>query len=120
MKVFVPGHPVPKGRPRLGRGGHVYTPEATRAWEELVATYWRLQAGDTTFDGKVAVTLTFRFHGGTKGDIDNLQKAILDGLNGVAWRDDRQVWQLTAHIMDGHECEGVDIEVSELEEVPAL
>jgi hypothetical protein len=32
------GKPVPKGRPRLGKGGNVYTPAATLAYE---AASWR-------------------------------------------------------------------------------
>jgi Holliday junction resolvase RusA-like endonuclease len=31
-----------------------------------------------------------------KPDIDNLTKAILDALNGIAWNDDAQVAQITA------------------------
>ena len=30
-----------------------------------------------------------------KPDIDNLLKAVLDGLNGVLWADDKQVFQVT-------------------------
>jgi Holliday junction resolvase RusA-like endonuclease len=31
-----------------------------------------------------------------KPDIDNVVKAVLDGLNGVAWKDDKQVTSLMA------------------------
>jgi hypothetical protein len=39
MTTFViPGPPIPKGRPRMARSGHVYTPkrteEAERRWDE--------------------------------------------------------------------------------------
>ena len=33
----------------------------------------------------------------TKPDIDNLTKAILDALNGIAWKDDAQVTQINVH-----------------------
>ena len=36
-RFTVPGPPVPKGRPRLGKGGHVFTPDQTRAYERKVA-----------------------------------------------------------------------------------
>ncbi len=29
-------------------------------------------------------------------DVDNYAKIVLDALNGIAWKDDSQVWQLTA------------------------
>jgi crossover junction endodeoxyribonuclease RusA len=33
-------------------------------------------------------------YGGREPDADNLAKAFLDGLNGIAWVDDRQVRKL--------------------------
>ena len=32
----------------------------------------------------------------TRPDIDNVMKSVMDGLNGVAWKDDGQIWKLTA------------------------
>lgn len=32
---------------------------------------------------------------GVRGDVDNIVKSILDGLNTVAWNDDRQIEQFT-------------------------
>lgn len=37
VAITIPGDPVGKGRPRLGRGGHVFTPHETRAWERQAA-----------------------------------------------------------------------------------
>lgn len=34
------------------------------------------------------------------GDLDNYVKSIQDGLNGVAWRDDRQVKRLEADLFE--------------------
>lgn len=37
-----------------------------------------------------------RQHATTKPDIDNIIKAVLDGLNGVAFKDDKQVTSIKA------------------------
>ena len=36
LTFIIPGPPVPKQRPRFGRGGRVYTPPATRDYEIAV------------------------------------------------------------------------------------
>ena len=36
ITLIVNGAPVAKARPRVGRGGHIYTPGVTRAYETLV------------------------------------------------------------------------------------
>jgi len=33
------------------------------------------------------------------GDLDNYVKSIQDGLNGIAWRDDRKVEKLVADVL---------------------
>jgi len=79
----VPGRPIPKGRPRMAMtstGPRVYTPIKTRYYEERVA--WtalasglRLKAGD-----QVRVRVEAAFSRGPWPDMDNVQKAICDGL----------------------------------------
>ena len=47
-----------------------------------------------------------------KPDADNVAKAVLDALNGVAWKDDGQVWNLRVFkwVCDGIEPPHVDLE----------
>jgi crossover junction endodeoxyribonuclease RusA len=87
--------PVAKERPRLTRYGGVYTPKKTADFEELVAQSWRDQVGTKFEDEPLEVHLNFGVVNMAQ-DIDNLCKTILDGLNGVAWKDDRQVHKLNA------------------------
>jgi crossover junction endodeoxyribonuclease RusA len=96
----VPGQPVPKARPRLGRNGHVYTPKLTRDYERLVGLCARGGGFLRPLMGPVAVTLRLWFPDRRRRDIDNSAKSILDGLNGVAYADDSQVADLhvTRHI----------------------
>jgi len=98
--------PRAKGRPRMTRTGRTYTPQTTRDAEKIVREAW----DGPHFDGPVDVVIAFaaneikitvRAHktehkSRVRGDIDNLCKTVLDGLNGVAWDDDRQVVTLQA------------------------
>ena len=115
---IVPGQPQGKGRPRVGKvGGHarMFTPEKTVAYEGLIAlAAQQAMQGRPLITGAVSVVLDIRCQvpeswsktkkaqaltgevmPTTKPDIDNVEKAVFDGLNGVAWKDDVQVVQVT-------------------------
>jgi len=99
----VEGSPVPKARPRTVRkGGRTwsYTPRKVQEWEERV----REEAAKhfpQPLEGPVALSLVFYLrrpksrrkdnYVSTAPDLDNLEKALIDGLNGAAFHDDRQV-----------------------------
>jgi Holliday junction resolvase RusA-like endonuclease len=95
---FIPGSPVSWKRPRQARRGGKswrFTDPEVKAWQETVQAYW-MQAGRPLYRGYVSVTLSFALseRDYKKKDVDNLAKAILDALNGLAYPDDRQVSQL--------------------------
>ena len=111
--LTIPSQAVPKGRPRFTRDGHVYTPVRTLAWEEEVGWLWKAKyPGMYPFTGPVALVLLFR--GELPGDLDNYQKAAEDGLNGLAWNDDRQVKLCVSSMRAGTDC--VLIKVVELKD----
>jgi crossover junction endodeoxyribonuclease RusA len=91
VTFFVSGRPVAKERPRLGKGGHVYTPRRTRLWESVIGLHGRVARPDGwPMAARYRVTIEIRpFR--KKGDLDNYTKSILDGLNGILWDDDAQV-----------------------------
>jgi Holliday junction resolvase RusA-like endonuclease len=77
-----------------------YTPKETEEFERLVGETARAaMRGRTPFQGPVEMEIDFEFEGDprewptdvTDADLDNAVKAILDGLNGIAFRDDRLV-----------------------------
>lgn len=109
----VPGRPQSKQRPRLGKGGRVYTPRATHRYERsvaaafLVATRGRRRAA---YVGPVELTIRCVFATMQRRDLDNVVKAICDGLNGIAYADDCQVASISAERVYGSE-ERAEVEV---------
>lgn len=121
LRFSIEGEPVPQGRPRFSRWAsrvRTYTPAATAAWHRKVADAAEralAQMGEWDADAPLELALEFRLpipaswpkwkresvasgdllHT-AKPDIDNLTKAVLDGLNGVLFRDDSQVFAITA------------------------
>lgn len=118
-KFTVPGRPVPKGRPRVARKGRsyvFYTPEATKAYEEAVNLTARTVC-KKPLEEPVAVKLRLYFkRKGKIPDCDNCCKSILDGLNGIAFKDDGQVQHLEADVYR-ETPERAEVEVLPLEAV---
>lgn len=90
--------PLPKGRPRFGKNGHVYTPVSTRSYEEALG-WFMLSVFKEPWSGPLMVDIQFTTK--SRADIDNLVKAILDAGNRVIWNDDSQVRRLTSEMVKG-------------------
>ena len=93
VRVEIGGAVVSKNRAlRFGTNG-TYRSDASRTYQEWAA-WSAVQAmrGRSPLDGYLATVLTVRAPN-RKGlvDADNAPKAPLDGFNGVAFRDDRQI-----------------------------
>lgn len=117
VSFTVPGQPQGKQRPRIGRvRGHarMFTPDETVNYENLVKVKaeqamagrppiqgpcqvvlgvflqvpasWSKKKRESALAGDICPT--------TKPDIDNVIKALFDGMNEVVWRDDAQVVDL--------------------------
>jgi Holliday junction resolvase RusA-like endonuclease len=117
LRIVIPGEPRGKGRPRFGksRAGFVTvrTDDKTAAYENLVKLAAR-QAGAVSIAGPLSVQICAYFvpppswskkrrasalaghEAPGRFDIDNISKAVLDGLNGIAFGDDKQVVTLFA------------------------
>ncbi len=94
----------------MSKSGHVYTDKATADYEKFIKNQWRAVYGACKpFSGALAVTVTFRYqrpkshylkgslredapkHFVQVPDLDNIEKAVLDALNKVAYADDKQI-----------------------------
>ena len=116
MKVefTVPGPAKAKERPRVGKGGRIYTPNGTHKYEKLVKNIYQ-EKGIYFFDNEyISVKIIFWFEipksyskqkrqdcaegflRPSRADIDNYIKSVLDGLNKVAYGDDRYIYRLEA------------------------
>lgn len=114
--TFIPVTPIPKARARtvLNRGKvRSYTPQKTHDAQEAIK--WHLRS---EFKGKMIlepceVVIVFSMPFPTswskiktnkmlwlphtsKPDIDNMEKLVLDSCNEILWKDDGQVWKITA------------------------
>ncbi|SOY56827.1 RusA family crossover junction endodeoxyribonuclease [Cupriavidus taiwanensis] len=120
ITFFVPGQPVAKGRPIAGRGFNgrttLRTPEKTANYESLVKLACsQAMAGDGPLTEPLAIDLQVNVQipaswpkkrqqaaemgdiGATKKpDLDNIVKALCDGMNGIAYADDAQIVTLSA------------------------
>jgi Holliday junction resolvase RusA-like endonuclease len=108
IDLIIYGKPVGKARPRFSRkkngGVTTFTPYETKLYEQGVKTLAQVAMfGKEMIDGPVKVTIKAYFQHNKKTgwhisrpDLDNIVKAILDGLNGVVFKDDAAVCQLIA------------------------
>ena len=114
FEIEIPGTPIAKGRPRVGKFG-TYTPKKTADFESYVEYCWAAEYGNIKPSEKpLNASIVFRMPipkstskknraGMVNGDIrhtkkpdlDNMAKTVLDALNGLAYIDDSQIYSLT-------------------------
>jgi len=123
IEFDVIGKIQPKQRPRFKRCGafiQTYTPQATLDYQKLVAESYIEKYDDTKLTGALKMEINAFFNvpmsyskkrkselygkpnTAHNGDIDNVAKSVLDGLNGVAYDDDTIIYDL--HIRKYYTC----------------
>ena len=118
-----------QARPRFTRAGRIYDPLAMKRHKAAIAAAYSEQVG-VKFEG---VPLAVSVHAykalpkrtpkrvtrkpwTEKPDADNIGKAVLDALNGVAWADDSQVvqFEVVKHDRTRHVAEGLNVYIREV------
>lgn len=119
LRFTVPGLPIAKGRPRVTKTGHTFTPQRTLSYEAQVrfaftsaCPGWRPYPRDIPL--ALDIVACFPLPASTskkrrlllgmgnampmvqRPDLDNLAKTVLDALNLVCWSDDAQVAEIRA------------------------
>jgi Holliday junction resolvase RusA-like endonuclease len=122
--LHVPGSPVAQPRAKattINGYARMYTPTTAGAFKATVAMMAERSHPGPPFDGPVSLQIVFvldrpkckiwkrrempREPHSVKPDADNLTKAVMDALKGIAWRDDAQVAELQVRkvIASGYE-----------------
>jgi Holliday junction resolvase RusA-like endonuclease len=135
LSFTIPGEPRGKGRPRASRfagGVRLYTDAKTANYEGLIAYTAQQALGSAEpLSGPLCVTVLVRLaprastsqkaradmlagvlRPTKKPDLDNIVKAVLDGCNGVAFRDDALVCWINAGKVYAASA-GVDVVITE-------
>jgi len=109
---------------------YAYDPEKSRAWKQHVALFAKQHAPDKPLDCALKMELEFilprpksvsvkkRPLPTVKPDLDNLVKAVKDGLTGIIYRDDSLIVEIVARKVydDGPEAKpGVFVEIESVE-----
>lgn len=118
MKLTFDIEPVAQARPRatrMGKGIRLYDPKKTADFKRrlkllakskhveplqgaLSVEIWFYRAVQKSISNKEHVRRTAgHVRPIKKPDVDNYIKSTLDGLNGILWRDDAQIVDLTTH-----------------------
>ncbi len=123
MKFTVYGKPQGKARPRFTRQGHAYTPKQTADYEKQIRQAYITAGGEMISDTApilICITACFKKAKSNKmteptlkPDSDNIAKIVCDALNGIAYKDDKQIISLTVDKVwadDGIERVEIDVE----------
>jgi Holliday junction resolvase RusA-like endonuclease len=110
--IEIPGQPYAKKRHRSTKTGRTYSPEENVSFERTVGilakskirkpiegpvrlTVWATFAIPPSWSKKKQAAHLNGYHT-QKPDLDNIEKAIKDGMNRIAWHDDSQVAEMSS------------------------
>lgn len=132
IKFFIPGEVGAKQRPRVNyKSKNMYTPQKTLNYESLVAWHYQNLANKVFWDNnplEIEILSLFAIpksytkkrvaecmqgkKSPSQKDVDNIAKIICDGLNGVAYTDDRHIMSLSSIKMYTDESEKVGVYIT--------
>ena len=114
VTFIIEGEPQGKGRHRTTKTGHTYTPQKTLLYENWIKTCYLSRVGEKMLQGPIKASIEAYYaipksksknvkaqmekgiiRPVKKPDVDNIAKAVFDSLNGIAYKDDAQVVELS-------------------------
>lgn len=113
IKFTIPGEPKAKQRHRTTKNGFNYTPKETVEYENWVKQCYFIEHRQTMLEGQIKAEIKAYFgipksytkkrkraiaegkvRPTKRPDTDNIAKAVLDSLNGIAYKDDSAIVSL--------------------------
>lgn len=116
IEFTVVGEPKGKERPRFCHNGQIYTPKQTTTYEQQIIFDYYKQCGNVKFSEYSQLELSVRAYykipkstskkrktamlseeirPTKKPDGDNILKAVADALNGVCYKDDKNIVKMS-------------------------
>lgn len=114
VTFIVEGEPQGKARHRTTKSGHTYTPQKTVLYENKVKMCYESRTSNKVLQGPIRADIHAYYtipksksnkikeqmrknmiRPTKKPDSDNVAKAVLDSINGIAYKDDAYVVDLT-------------------------
>jgi len=100
-RFFVPGAPASTNKLyRTNRFGGVWKTKEAQGWAEAVGWGAKGAGVKLSLSPDIRLSILYCHPGKRRCDLDNILKVTLDGLNGVAWKDDKQVSELFVQAME--------------------
>lgn len=111
LKFVIPGHPIPAVR--MTQKSKWVNPRAMAYldYKRTIGMIAKAAAKGRQFESaEVEMNVYFKGNG---GDVDNYIKSVLDGCNGVLWKDDRLVVRACCqkYKVDNANLERIEVEV---------
>lgn len=112
IEMFIEGYPYSKQSFRFRRNGHHYQAKNVTQWQAKIAKDVGEVWDKLPTKKKLSVKLVFCYSRDV-ADVDNLSKAVLDGLQGIVFKNDKQVVHLESTKIVVKEPLGVYIKIEE-------
>lgn len=108
IKFFIPGKP--KELQYRSSKGHIYCPKEVRSYQERIGWLAKLKVEKPT-DKPIKLHLDVYVKKGRTADLSNYLKGIENALQGIVYKNDKQVEQIYARRIEHAYLEGAEVKV---------
>jgi Holliday junction resolvase RusA-like endonuclease len=113
LEIFIAGKPAAKQSMKFTESGHVYQRQNVKDWQELIGWKIKEKWHEDPLEGFLVADLTFYLKTNF-ADADNLSKAVLDAMNLIVYKDDKQIMELHSVKIITNKMKGVFITIGKV------